>query len=65
MTRQKNGTWKLTEEEMRTFVILAYEAAENYDKMHLDSLAQKTREIRKSIIEARDNKKTGFVVNAE
>lgn len=33
MTRQKNGIWKLTDDEMNTFSVFCREAAERYKQL--------------------------------
>lgn len=38
MTRQKNGLWKLTDEEMLSFAIYASEAKERYSSLGMEAL---------------------------
>lgn len=40
MTRQKNGTIKMTEDELRSMLVVAWEGKEHYKKLGLDGLAK-------------------------
>lgn len=44
MTRQKNGTWKLTDSEMNYFAILAYEASDRYTEIGMNALSKGAEE---------------------
>ncbi len=44
MTRQKNGTWKLTDSEMNLFAIFAFEASERYTALGCTALSKEAAE---------------------
>lgn len=44
MTRQKNGTWKLTDSEMNLFSIVLHESADRRNELGLPATAQYHRE---------------------
>ena len=54
MKRQKNGIWKLTDEEMTSVCIWASEAANWYDQIGLPVLARNARENKQSIYKTLD-----------
>lgn len=41
MTKQKNGTWKVSNEEMHDIMICFYEGIEHLEKLGCNSLAEK------------------------
>ena len=54
MTRQKNGTWKLTDKEMLMFSIYAAEARNGYRKQGLNAIAEEANNFHNNIYDTLD-----------
>lgn len=65
MIRQKNGIWKLTDDEMRTVEMVMFNASERYDQMGVNAIAKRAREAEIAIRTAIDMKVTGEIRNIE
>lgn len=55
MTRQKNGTWKLTDEEMLMFSIYASKARDAYRKEGCNAIADEANKFHNNIYDTLDS----------
>ena len=54
MTRQKNGIWKLSDEEMNHFACLCAEASKRYAELNLQALSKRAAETEDAIFNVLD-----------